>query len=107
MERDVPARYLLRLGMGEAELDTDEQFSRVGRVNAMLARRIELLGEVDRLARSLKVPESVAYTCETAGHFWLLHVLARWEKFNAEAGALKTPECVAELFPFTVRWILS
>ena len=30
--------------------------------------------------------ESVAYTCETAGHFWLLHVLARWEKFVALSG---------------------
>jgi hypothetical protein len=46
VERDVPARYLLRLGMGEAELETELDFSRVGRVNAMLARRLELLAEV-------------------------------------------------------------
>ena len=46
MERDVPARYLLRLGMGEAELETELDFSRIGRVNAMLARRLELLAEV-------------------------------------------------------------
>lgn len=103
IQRDVPSRYLLRLGMGEAELETEEQFSRVGRVNAMLARRMELLAEVQRLAKSLKVPESLAYTCETAGHFWLLHVLARWEKFSAAAKAAHTPECVAELFPFKVR----
>jgi intron-binding protein aquarius len=32
--------------MGEQELDTDLDFSRVGRVNAMLARRLELLAEV-------------------------------------------------------------
>ena len=44
--RDVPARYLLRLGMGEAELETEQDFSRVGRVNAMLARRLELLAQV-------------------------------------------------------------
>ena len=44
--RDVPARYLLRLGMGEQELATTLDFSRVGRVNAMLARRLELLAEV-------------------------------------------------------------
>lgn len=86
-ERDVPSRYLLRLGMGEAELvralricnrrmngrqggsalrqpflpfgdhlraplcslqETDLDFSRIGRVNAMLARRLELLAEVGR-----------------------------------------------------------
>lgn len=46
LERDVPARYLLRLGMGEQELATTLDFSRVGRVNAMLARRLELLAEV-------------------------------------------------------------
>jgi hypothetical protein len=46
LQRDVPARYLLRLGMGEQELATTLDFSRVGRVNAMLARRLELLAEV-------------------------------------------------------------
>ncbi|KAL4443940.1 hypothetical protein ABPG75_011677 [Micractinium tetrahymenae] len=101
VERDVPARYLLRLGMGEAELETELDFSRVGRVNAMLARRLELLAEVERLAKMLQVSESVAYTCETAAHFWLLHVLARWEKFAAACAKARTPECVKELFPFT------
>lgn len=81
--RDVPARYMLRLGMGEEALETDLDFSRAGRVNAMLARRLELLTEVERLAQSLGVPDDVAYTCETAAHFWLLHVLSRWEQFLA------------------------
>lgn len=36
----------------------------------------------------------MAYTCETAAHFWLLHVLARWEKFAAQCTAAKTAECV-------------
>ncbi|KAF3962912.1 hypothetical protein CMV_012630 [Castanea mollissima] len=73
MQRDVPARYLLHLGQGEQELATDLDFSRQGRVNAMLVRRLELLGEVERLARSLQLPEDVGYTCEIAGYFWLLH----------------------------------
>ncbi|KAG2449906.1 hypothetical protein HYH02_000012 [Chlamydomonas schloesseri] len=106
MERDVPERYLLRLGMGEAELDTEQDFSRVGRVNAMLARRLELLAEVEKMARQLGVPEaeSVAYTCETAGYFWLIHVLARWEKFTAAVDRARAggagASVVAELFPF-------
>jgi hypothetical protein len=33
-------------GMGEQELDIGDDFSRVGRVNAMLARRLELLAQV-------------------------------------------------------------
>jgi hypothetical protein len=44
--RDIPARYLLRLGMGERDLDVDDDFSRAGRVNNMLARRLTLLAEV-------------------------------------------------------------
>ena len=107
IERDVPARYLLRLGMGEEELDTDLDFSRVGRVNAMLARRLELLGEVERLAGLLGAPADMAYSCETAGHFWLIHVLARWEKFGHAAKRAAAAEgdgaysgYVKELFPF-------
>lgn len=64
--------------MGEQELETDQDFSRMGRVNAMLARRLELLAQVEKMARQLGVAEDVAYTCETASHFWLLHVLSRW-----------------------------
>ena len=47
---------------------------RYGRVNYVLARRLELLNEVGRLQESLEVPGDVAYTCETAGHFFLYQV---------------------------------
>ncbi|XP_031121406.1 RNA helicase aquarius isoform X2 [Ipomoea triloba] len=101
MERDVPARYLLRLGQGEQELATDLDFSRQGRVNAMLVRRLELLSEVERLARSLQLPEDVGYTCETAGYFWLLHVYSRWEQFlAASAENQHKPTFVQDRFPF-------
>lgn len=36
------------------------------------------------MAKQFNVAEDVAYTCETAAHFWLLHVLARWERFLAQ-----------------------
>ncbi|KAK6933867.1 Intron-binding protein aquarius, N-terminal [Dillenia turbinata] len=101
MERDVPARYLLRLGQGEQELATDLDFSRQGRVNAMLVRRLELLSEVERLARSLQLPEDVGYTCETAGYFWLLHVYSRWEQFLAACSENQDkPTFVKDRFPF-------
>ena len=48
-------RYLLRLGMGEQELATEEEFSRVGRVNAMLARRLALLAEVGVCTRCMRL----------------------------------------------------
>lgn len=101
MQRDVPARYLLRLGQGEQELATDLDFSRQGRVNAMLVRRLELLSEVERLARSLQLPEDVGYTCETAGYFWLLHVYSRWEQFlDACSQNQDKPTFVKDRFPF-------
>ncbi|KAL6124939.1 hypothetical protein ACLB2K_077447 [Fragaria x ananassa] len=101
MQRDVPARYLLRLGQGEQELATDLDFSRQGRVNAMLVRRLELLSEVERLARSLQLPEDVGYTCETAGYFWLLHVYSRWEQFLAACNENKNKQSfVKDRFPF-------
>ena len=101
LQRDVPARYLLRLGQGEQELATDLDFSRQGRVNAMLVRRLELLSEVERLARSLQLPEDVGYTCETAGYFWLLHVYSRWEQFLAACAENEDkPNFVKDRFPF-------
>lgn len=101
MQRDVPARYLLRLGQGEQELATDLDFSRQGRVNSMLVRRLELLSEVERLAKSLQLPEDVGYTCETAGYFWLLHVYSRWEEFLASCAENKNKTTfVRDRFPF-------
>merc|ERR1712048_840943 len=86
IEKDVPSRYLLRLGMGEEELDIEQSYSRVGRINAMLKRRLELLAEVERLAKvqGIADADTQAYTCETAGYFWILHLLSKWEKFNMQ-----------------------
>ena len=66
MALDVDERHLLRLGHGEEALETEKDFSRYGRVNYVLAKRLELLEEVTRLQKSLGVPGDVAYTCETA-----------------------------------------
>lgn len=53
----------------------------------MLERRIQLLAEVEKMAVQFGVPADAAYTCETAAHFWLLHVLSRWEKFRVGAAS--------------------
>jgi len=47
---------------------------RYGRVNYVLAKRLELLDEVARLQASLGVQGDVSYTCETAAHFYLYQV---------------------------------
>ena len=58
---------------------------------------------MERLAKLLQVAEDSAYTCETAAHFWLLHVLSRWEVFISKCNDRRTPDCTADLFPFKVR----
>jgi intron-binding protein aquarius len=88
MERDIPERYLLRLGRGQEALHSDKDFSKFGRVNFMLARRMELLGRVNELALSLGMDDSSAYNCEAAGHFYLFQVLSRWEAFQLKLKSL-------------------
>ncbi len=106
MERDIEPRHLLRLGAGVKELrgaDTtvDGDFSKFGRVNATLARRLELLDEVQRLAATLGVDQDVGYTCETAEFFSLYHIEARIEAYRAAlASRAGDASSVAELFPF-------
>ncbi|KFM82461.1 Intron-binding protein aquarius, partial [Stegodyphus mimosarum] len=104
MALDIDERHLLRLGHGEESLETEKDFSRYGRVNFVLAKRLELLNEVKSLQESLNVPGDVSYTCETAGHFYMYHVLARWEEFlsKVKPGKNRTVpvEKIAECFPF-------
>lgn len=115
MERDVAPRHLLRLGSGEQELrDTlavggaggggkgqGEVFSKQGRVNWSLARRLQLLAQVQKLSVSIGVPGDMGNTCETAAYFQLEHVQARIEKFNLSiASASHRPATVEEVFPF-------
>uniref|UniRef100_A0A8C5CE19 Aquarius intron-binding spliceosomal factor n=1 Tax=Gadus morhua TaxID=8049 RepID=A0A8C5CE19_GADMO len=101
---DIDERHLLRMGHGEEALETEKDFSRYGRVNYVLARRLELLGEVGRLQESLGVPGDVSYTCETAGHFYLYQVISRWEQYMSKVrpkqGKPVEAEAVAAHFPF-------
>uniref|UniRef100_A0A8B9FQP9 RNA helicase aquarius n=1 Tax=Amazona collaria TaxID=241587 RepID=A0A8B9FQP9_9PSIT len=104
MALDIDERHLLRLGHGEEELETEKDFSRYGRVNYVLARRLELLREVGRLQESLGVPGDVSYTCETAGHFFLYQVMSRWEEYiskvKAKGGKVPDVTDVSSFFPF-------
>uniref|UniRef100_A0A8C5HMY1 RNA helicase aquarius n=1 Tax=Gouania willdenowi TaxID=441366 RepID=A0A8C5HMY1_GOUWI len=104
MALDIDERHLLRLGHGEEELETEKDFSRYGRVNYVLARRLELLKEVGKFQESLGVPGDVSYTCETAGYFYLYQVISRWEEYmskvNPKQGKKVEVEAVALHFPF-------
>lgn len=103
---DVDERHLLRLGHGEEALETEKDFSRYGRVNYVLNKRLELLEEVTRLKESLGVHGDMGASCETAGYFFLHHILSRWEKFLSQVqltpGNPVPVSDVNELFPFHV-----
>jgi len=106
MERDINQIHLLRLGRGEQDLASESDWSKFGRVNFMLERRLQHLETVEKLARSLEIKDEVSYTCETAERFFLFHVLKRWEVFQetlkTEEGAKKPSESrVKDNFPFT------
>ncbi len=100
MALDVDERHLLRLGHGEEALETEKDFSRYGRVNYVLAKRLELLEQVKKLQTTLGVYGDVAYTCETAGYFFLYEIMSRWEQYQSKlVGDVKVEE-ISELFPF-------
>ncbi|XP_045466067.1 RNA helicase aquarius [Harmonia axyridis] len=99
---DIDERHLLRLGHGEEALETEKDFSRYGRVNYVLAKRLDLLMEVQKLQESLECQGDVAYTCETAGYFYLYQVLSRWEHYQSIINSPKiTLEKIKDDFPFT------
>lgn len=101
MALDIDERHLLRLGHGEEMLETEKDFSRYGRVNYVLARRLDLLKEVQRLQESLNVAGDVSYTCETAGHFYLYQVISRWEEYQSKLKKKdKDMATVRDEFPF-------
>lgn len=105
MALDIDERHLLRLGHGEEALETEKDFSRYGRVNYVLAKRIDLLNQVQKLQESLGVIGDVSYTCETAGYFYLYQVISRQEKFLSEIENYKdekyTETIFSEIFPFS------
>lgn len=104
MELDIDERHLVRLGHGERTLETEKDFSRLGRVNYMLQLRLDLLQQVERLAALVNQPADVAYSCETAANFFHYIVLARYEKFVLEAkkyaSAKNADVTVRDIFPF-------
>lgn len=104
MDLDIDERHLLRLGHGEEALETEKDFSRYGRVNYVLAKRLELLEEVSRLQKSLGVEGDVSYTCETARYFYLYQVQSRWDEFQSKLDYSEeaSKETVEDLFPFHV-----
>ena len=95
--KDIDVGEMIRLGQGERLLETEEEYDKLGRVNAMLERRMQLLNEIQELGESIGVLSALPpgaetdLTCETSASFWKLHVLPRWEKYSTQNGASEFP----------------
>lgn len=101
MNLDIDGRHLLRLGQGEGELQTEQSFSKYGRVDSFLDNRAYLLAEVDRLAANFGAPGAHGSSCETAGYFNFVYVQPAWSKFwDVAINSESTPEEVIASFPF-------
>lgn len=63
---DIDERHLVRLGYGEKYLKLEKDFSKNGRINYNLHRRLVLLQELEILAQIVGNKISEEFTCETA-----------------------------------------
>ncbi|KAL6049950.1 Intron-binding protein aquarius [Balamuthia mandrillaris] len=104
MELDVDERHLIRLGHGKHLLETSKDFGKYGRLDHMLALRLQNLQSVKRLAESIRAPGDYDWSCETAAHLFSLHVAPRWklfkEKITNEASSSSPASIVSQHFPF-------
>jgi len=116
LQRNVDPRHLLRLGSGERELRENlaigskgqgEDFSKQGRVNWTLARRLKLLEQVHRLGATLGVMGDVGSSCETAEYFFTESVKPRIVIFEKDIKNCnqQTATFVAEKFPFSAYFM--
>ena len=110
---DIDERYLVRLGAGERDLDTNSShdFTKIGRVAYSIQRRAELLEKVQCLSESLDISGknqrgadgASSYTCETAAYFKKMHVDQKTAEFESklkEMGISSNEKDVSEFFPF-------
>ena len=100
MKLDIDGRHLLRLGQGEGELETHEDFSKLGRVESFLENRARYLSEVDRLAANFGAPGAHGNSCETAAYFNSVYNIPAWKKFWEFASATEDSRAIIQAFPF-------
>jgi intron-binding protein aquarius len=109
---DIDERYMVRLGAGERDLETDSthDFTKIGRVAYSIQRRHEILEEVQLLSESLGISGkaqrgadgSPSYTCETAEYFYKLQVMKAKKIFESKVKELSDNSTdISHLFPFT------
>lgn len=103
LELDVEEHHLLRMGHGEEDLQSEQDFSRQGRVKYVLSRRDELLKQVEKLSKSLHLGSGQKFTCQSAEYFDSFHVVPRWIKYCdsvLNGGDSQNLSEIGDKFPF-------
>ncbi|KAJ3262433.1 hypothetical protein HDU77_000351 [Chytriomyces hyalinus] len=101
VDLDIDQRHVLRLGQGAEDINSEESWSKYGRVNSFLEKRIQLLAQVDALAATLSIPGAHGYTCETAQNFFLQYIVRYWDQYQAVLKAADvTVQKLNDFFPF-------
>lgn len=82
-------------------------FIRVGRVDVMLIKRLEILVEVEKFVDLIGFNgEDVVYMCEIVGFFWKIYVLVKWEKFIVDFDVSDEKNFVETSFLFKDYFVL-
>ncbi|KAL8371460.1 hypothetical protein RB595_001315 [Gaeumannomyces hyphopodioides] len=98
---DIDGRHLLRLGHGEEDLDTTDNFSKAGRVDSFLNNRDRYLQEVSKLAASVGAPGAHGNSAETAGYFNSAYVEPAWARYtDVISDGSSTATDIVAAFPF-------
>lgn len=92
---DIDSRHMLRLGHGASQLESEQDFSRFGRVTYMLSRRLELLEKATNLLAALPNQTASANndvsSCQLAAFVFAEHILPQYNAWRALGGRLEFP----------------
>jgi intron-binding protein aquarius len=101
---------IVRLGAGERHLNLDADFSKNGRINHLLEKRIAYLAEVKLITQDIGLNIETEFTCETAEIFFVSQIESRWKEFttNLHKGLYKDDLANIEgHFPFSKHYFFG
>jgi intron-binding protein aquarius len=87
----VPEDEIMRLGETE-EVGSGPDYTRAGRVNYMLKRRLELIEQAEQIAVDLGLPQGTKLTCETAEILYQSQIASRWKDFESKLNGANKSE---------------
>ena len=100
----ISQEEIVRLGSGEKHLNLNADFSKNGRINHLLEKRIQYLAEVKKITKDIGLDMDTEFTCETAEVFFISQIQSRWDDFisNLKQGKYSANlDKIEKHFPFS------